>query len=201
MEALQREIEDERRARVNKISQTGGGSLGCRLSTPWIDRFFGETSLRPPEPVYPESPERVQGISAELITRHQPVIVIGTRESAELLGVRYDFSEWSSFGLERTPPRPGIALTSWRRANNEVNDTVGRSRAQRLRHRELEWRQTHTAELRRYENQWVVLEGEEIVAHHSNAAQAIRQAKSRGIRTPYIFFVEPESDDSVRIGL
>jgi hypothetical protein len=46
-----------------------------------------------------------------------------------------------------------------------------------------------------------VLEGEEIIAHAPDAAQAIRQAKTQGIRTPYVFFVEPESDDSVRIGL
>jgi hypothetical protein len=65
----------------------------------------------------------------------------------------------------------------------------------------MEWRRTHAETLRQFENQWVVLEGERIIAHDSNAAQAIRQAKSRGIRTPYIFFVEPESDESVRIGL
>jgi len=71
----------------------------------------------------------------------------------------------------------------------------------RLRDRELEWRRTHARELRQYENQWVALEGEEIIAHAPDAAQAIRQAKTRGVRTPYVFFVESESDDSVRIGL
>jgi len=70
-----------------------------------------------------------------------------------------------------------------------------------LRERELEWRRTHAGELRRYENQWVALEEEEIIAHAPDAAQAIRQAKARGVRTPYVFFVESEFDDSVRIGL
>jgi len=70
-----------------------------------------------------------------------------------------------------------------------------------FRERELEWRSTHAETLRRFENEWVVLEGEEIIAHGSDAAQVIREAKSRGIKTPYIFFVEQESDNFVRIGL
>jgi len=75
------------------------------------------------------------------------------------------------------------------------------STAPRFRERELEWRSTHVETLRQFENEWVVLEGEEIIAHGSDAAQVIREAKSRGIKTPYIFFVEQESDDFVRIGL
>jgi len=70
-----------------------------------------------------------------------------------------------------------------------------------FRERELEWRRTHAETLRQFENEWVVLEGVDIIAHGADAAQVIREATSRGINTPYIFFVEPESDDSVRIGL
>ena len=75
------------------------------------------------------------------------------------------------------------------------------STAPSFRERELEWRSTHAYTLRQFENEWVVLEGEEIIAHGSDAAQVIREAKSGGIKTPYIFFVEQESDDFVRIGL
>jgi len=64
----------------------------------------------------------------------------------------------------------------------------------------LEWRRTHAETLQQFENEWVVLEGEEIIAHGSDAAQVIREAKSRGIKTPYIFFVEQESANFVRIG-
>ena len=71
----------------------------------------------------------------------------------------------------------------------------------RLRERELEWRRTHAETLRQFENEWVVLEGEEIIAHGSDAAKAIGEAKIKGIKTPYIFFVEQESNDFVRIGL
>ena len=70
-----------------------------------------------------------------------------------------------------------------------------------FRERELEWRRTHAETLKQYENEWVVLEGETIIAHGSNAAQVIREARSQGIRTPYIFFVEPEIANVVRIGL
>lgn len=75
------------------------------------------------------------------------------------------------------------------------------SHQRQLRERELEWRRAHATELRRYENEWVVLEGQEIIAHGANAADVIRQAKSRGVQTPYVFFVESEADDVVRIGL
>ena len=76
-----------------------------------------------------------------------------------------------------------------------------RSTASRLRERELEWRQTHAETLRQFENEWVVLEGEEIIAHGSDAAKVIGEAKFKGVGIPYIFFVEQESDDFVRIGL
>ena len=70
-----------------------------------------------------------------------------------------------------------------------------------FRERESEWRRTHAETLGQFENEWVVLEGEEIIAHGSDAAKAIGEARIKGIRTPYIFFIEQESDDFVRIGL
>lgn len=69
------------------------------------------------------------------------------------------------------------------------------------RTRELEWRRTHAEVLRGYANEWVALEGEEIVAHGSDPMQVITEARARGIRTPYIFFVEPFLEGVVRIGL
>jgi hypothetical protein len=213
MVLLQREIEDERKARLERISQTGVGSLGCGLTAPWIDWFLAETGPRPAEPISFEFGECVHEPSFGLIIGHHqlPKVIIEPDERAERLRLDFCTREWSTeerslsdaeiFGQKRPSPRRGITLLPKRSLSNERSATAGRSPAQGLRHRELEWKQTHSAELRRYENQWVVLEGEEIVAHDCNAAQAIRQAKSRGIRTPYIFFVEPESDDSVRIGL
>ncbi len=58
------------------------------------------------------------------------------------------------------------------------------------RHRELEWRRSHRDQLRAYAGQWVVLEGEEIVAHGNTMARPVEQARSQGIRIPYVFYVE-----------
>jgi hypothetical protein len=70
-----------------------------------------------------------------------------------------------------------------------------------FRSAELEWRRTNLETLKTLENQWVIVEGHELIAHGSDIKAVIDQAKSKGIRTPYIFFVEPHSDDSIRIGL
>jgi hypothetical protein len=76
-----------------------------------------------------------------------------------------------------------------------------RSRASGLRDRELEWRRTNVATLRQYENEWVVLEVENIVAHGADPAHVIQEAKRRGVLKPYIFFVERNAESIVRIGL
>lgn len=70
------------------------------------------------------------------------------------------------------------------------------------RTRELEWRRTHRKLLQStYAGQWVVLEGEEIIAHGQGVAQLVDQARTQGIRVPYIFYVEESRPDVVRIGL
>jgi hypothetical protein len=71
----------------------------------------------------------------------------------------------------------------------------------RFRNAELEWRRTHLETLKSLENQWVVVEGTELVAHGRDPVAVIKEAKSKGVRTPYIFFVEPPSDNSFKIGL
>ena len=70
-----------------------------------------------------------------------------------------------------------------------------------FRKAELEWRRTHSETLKSLKNQWVVVEGAELVAHGRDPVAVIKEAKSRGVRTPYIFFVEPHSDNSFKIGL
>jgi Family of unknown function (DUF5678) len=70
-----------------------------------------------------------------------------------------------------------------------------------FRDRELEWRQTHAEELRAYANEWVALEGEEIIAHDRDPVRVFEQAKQRGISSPYIFYVESADESVVRIGL
>lgn len=69
------------------------------------------------------------------------------------------------------------------------------------RQRELEWRRTHGERLRAFSGQWIVLEGEEIVAHGRDPVQLVSEAWRKGIRVPYIFFVEVQTEEIVRIGL
>jgi hypothetical protein len=70
-----------------------------------------------------------------------------------------------------------------------------------FRARELEWRRAHPEVLKAFEGEWIVIEGDEVVAHDREFAHVMNQARSRGIRIPYVFFVEPKSEDIVSIGL
>ena len=69
------------------------------------------------------------------------------------------------------------------------------------RQREQEWRRTHGDVLRGYAGEWLVLEGEEIIAHGDDPADLVKQARARGIRSPYVFFVEPVLPGVVKIGI
>ena len=85
-----------------------------------------------------------------------------------------------------------------------VHDTSSAETVPRkLRHREREhaWRRTHGDVLRAYTGQWLVLEGEEIVAHGADPSELVRKARARGIRSPFVFFVEPSEPGVVKIGL
>ena len=159
MEALQREIEDERKSRLTYFPQhTAVGSLGC-----WGSPAGLTTST--------------VGFGTEITTSFR-------HKSPRILDMP----------VPTLSSECGVSILAFHRGDASPSSPGPRER-------EMEWRRTHAETLRQFENQWVVLEGERIIAHDSNAAQAIRQAKSRGIRTPYVFFVEPESDESVRIGL
>lgn len=69
------------------------------------------------------------------------------------------------------------------------------------RSQELDWCRTHTEVLRQFAGQWVVLEGEKIVVHGSDPLQVVAEARAKGIRVPYIFFVEDADKKVVRMGL
>jgi hypothetical protein len=75
------------------------------------------------------------------------------------------------------------------------------SNESQFRTRELEWRRTHPEILKAFEGEWIVIEGDEVVAHDREFTRVINQARSSGIPTPYVFFVEPKSEDVVNIGL
>ncbi len=69
------------------------------------------------------------------------------------------------------------------------------------RQREQAWRRTNGDVLRGHAGEWLVLEGEEIIAHGDDPADLVKQAREHGIRSPYVFFVEPEQPGVVKIGI
>jgi hypothetical protein len=70
------------------------------------------------------------------------------------------------------------------------------------RQREFEWIETHADEMRRLAGEWVVLEGDQLVAHGKNAARVFATAKRKGIAVPFVFYVEPPAvEGTVHIGL
>ncbi len=71
------------------------------------------------------------------------------------------------------------------------------------REREDAWRRSNQELLQgRFAGQWVVLEGETIVAHGENAAQAVEEARAKGVEVPFVFYVAPRRRPGVaRIGL
>ena len=70
-----------------------------------------------------------------------------------------------------------------------------------FRSRELEWRRANPEALKAIAGQWVVLEGEEIIAHGHDLLQVDAEARARGIKIPYLFYVEAADENVVQIGL
>ena len=70
------------------------------------------------------------------------------------------------------------------------------------RQREFEWIETHGDEMRRLATEWVVLEGDQLVAHGKNATRVFATAKRKGIAVPFVFYVEPPAaEGTVHFGL
>ena len=69
------------------------------------------------------------------------------------------------------------------------------------RSRELAFQEAHPEALRPLAGQWVVLEGETVVAHGNEPVRVVSEARSKGVRIPYVFFVEEAKEDVAWIGL
>ncbi len=70
------------------------------------------------------------------------------------------------------------------------------------RHRELEWIETHVEQMRHLAGEWVVLEGEDLIAHGKNASRVVASARRKGIKVPFVFFVEsPDAGPTAHFGL
>ncbi len=97
----------------------------------------------------------------------------------------------------RREPRPS-AVRKWRR---DAASLEAPALSAPHRRREQAWCRHHEEELEAYVGQWVVLEGEEIMAHGTDPARVVDQARERGIEIPYIFFIEEFKPDVVKMGL
>lgn len=71
----------------------------------------------------------------------------------------------------------------------------------RLREREEAWCRSHPEILRRFAGQWLVVEGEEIIAHGKDPAGLVEEARAQGVRIPYVFYVEAPRPGVARLGL
>lgn len=58
-----------------------------------------------------------------------------------------------------------------------------------------------TAKLQKFAGRWVVLKNNEVVSTGDNASEAAAGARARGIKVPYLLFVEPVSRDTAKMGL
>ncbi len=65
---------------------------------------------------------------------------------------------------------------------------------------ELSWLQAHAAELTGLAGDYLVIEGEELVAHGRDPLEVLRQARDRGIQIPFIFRA-PERIEGFSAGL
>ena len=59
-----------------------------------------------------------------------------------------------------------------------------------MREIERAWRRAHPEVLRPLAAQWVVLEGEQVIAVGPDPVPLVQTARAQGIRSPYVFRVD-----------
>lgn len=69
------------------------------------------------------------------------------------------------------------------------------------RSRELKFRETNPEIFRQLVGRWVALEEEAIVAYGTDPLAVVAEARGRGVRVPYVFYVEEPRDDAAWIGI
>lgn len=66
---------------------------------------------------------------------------------------------------------------------------------------EMEWMNKHPEKLRPYAGEYVVIDGTRVISHSTDAAEAIRTAKRKGVVIPFILFLEKPEPGVISIGL
>ncbi len=121
----------------------------------------------------------------------------------------------SPFPDPLAPAREALIESFYRRASAAPATGLGQERepgqllafrsrqaaeAPHPRSREIAWRRAHEQELRALVGQWVILEGDELIANGPDPRALVAAARARGIQVPYLFFVEP-AGENVKFGL
>lgn len=66
----------------------------------------------------------------------------------------------------------------------------------RLREVELRWLSENQTQLNAYGGQWLILEGDRMVAHGTDYLEVLREARDKGVVVPFAYRV-PESEGAV----
>ena len=123
--------------------------------------------------------------------------------AGEPLGIVQDWISEADSNLVGLTPLIGGEYRSWA-AYTALGGTqiyLAKSAPAGHRVRELNFQESNPSALRPFVGQWVVLEGESIMAHGSDPVRVVADARSQGVRVPYVFYVEEPKDDTVWIGL
>lgn len=79
---------------------------------------------------------------------------------------------------------------------------VRRRRRQKFeREQELHWLAENTHEIRRLGGQWIVIEGDELIAHGADFFAVLETAKRRGIEIPFIEWIPRQGMTGSSVGL
>jgi hypothetical protein len=145
--------------------------------------------------------QRQQGLALlqahlQVSAGQRPVLAGVASTAVVILGVS-SMAGFRNESLQHSPLSIGVGPSLASVAG--VGATV---KASNHRRDELRWRFANKQELQtKYAGSWVALEGERVVAHGTDAAAVVKEARSKGVRTPYVFFVEPPRPGVVWLGL
>lgn len=76
----------------------------------------------------------------------------------------------------------GSKSWSYKATFEQPPDEIGSS----LRETEKAWIDSHIEELSTFAGEWLVVEGDQLVAHNADLVDAIKQARARGVQVPYV---------------
>lgn len=69
------------------------------------------------------------------------------------------------------------------------------------RERELRWLARHVGQLSRYAGHWIVLEGDELIAHGEDYLATLAEARRKGVQVPFVERIAPDWPRASSMGL